>query len=79
MGRTEHVALLVLAALRVGNVDLDAKIEKCEILNGIQLRVQAADESEATARVNVARDSSELLAQHGQWKGVSCNVVPVKS
>jgi hypothetical protein len=62
----EHVALLVLTALLVGNVRLKTKVEHCQVLDGVLLRTQTTYHSEAAALVDLGADLTELLAEVGE-------------
>jgi hypothetical protein len=60
--RTQHVSFAVLATMPIRNIRLDAEIEHGEILDGVLLRVQAADDPETPPGVDVLADPLKLLA-----------------
>lgn len=69
---TEHVTLAVLATTLVRNVGLDAEIDQGQVLHVIRGRVDASDNTEALAMMDLLAELVEFPTKSGQGE-----VVPV--
>ena len=75
---TEHVSVLVLAGLLVGNVALDAEPDHGGVLDGVLGNVEAANDAEATTVVEITGNDLELGAKGGQREVGRANIVAVE-
>ena len=76
---TEHVALLVLPALTVGNVALDSEMEHRQVFDGVLVRIQSSNEAETCSIVDVATQLLQPWAQVGQGKVLPRDSIPVQT
>ena len=65
---TEHVSTFILAATLLGNVRLNAKVDQSQVLNGVESRVQAPDDTKTPAIVDVTAELLELRAESRERK-----------
>lgn len=75
----EHVALLVLTALPVCNVRLQAEVEHRQILNVVLLRVKTTNHSETATLVNLGADLIELLTKVGKREVVPGDKIAIEA
>lgn len=75
---TQHVATAVLVSTLVGNVGLDTKVNKSQVLDRVVGRVDAADEAKATAFVDLRAELVELGTKLREGKGVTRDMLAVK-
>lgn len=75
---TQHVALGVLTTALIGNVGLDAQERHGSILDRVFLEVEAADEGEALALVDLLRDAIEDAAEGLQGERLTRDLAPVQ-
>ena len=68
---TEHVTLAVLAATLVGNVGLDAKVHERKVFDRETNGLDATDQAEAAAVVEIMADFVELWPNRGKGEVVS--------
>ncbi len=76
---TEHVATLILATKAISNVRLDPERDQSEVLDGVCSRVDATDEAEALAMVDIVAQCFELSAKGGQWERLGVDQVAIES
>lgn len=69
LGRTHHVAVLVLSAALGGNVAGKADEDDGVLQSGVLGRVEAAQGEEALASVELESERVELVRQGGQREG----------
>jgi len=66
--QTEHVPLLVLTATLIGNISLNSKVNKSQVLNSIHAGINAPDDAESPALMHVTAELVEAGTKSRKWK-----------
>ena len=53
MARTKHIPIAVLTAVLASDIGLQAKIQHCQVLDGIVVGIQTADDTEASTLMDL--------------------------
>lgn len=63
----------------VGNVRLDTEVDERQVFDGVVGRIDAADEAEAAALMDLRAELVQLHPELGEWESVARHMLAVES
>ncbi|KAG5998280.1 hypothetical protein E4U52_000921 [Claviceps spartinae] len=76
---TQHVPLLILPSLKIGDVGLETKVYCSQVLHRIPLWFQSTNEAEALSVMYLMTEMVQISFQRGQLEIVPANRVAVQA
>jgi len=76
---TQHISLLVLSSLQIGNVGLQTQVDRGQVLDGISLWLQSANEPKPFPRMNFIAKVVQVSFQCGEQEVLSANEIAIQA